>query len=92
MGGAVRIKPKVSSKPNAKPAIKALTLINEVVTVSKEEEKNHCSLHVEIKDNNTLRLYGCMVQDKNPKLLEFAIPDPVLFAKQVIQTTLKKKG
>jgi D-alanyl-D-alanine carboxypeptidase/D-alanyl-D-alanine-endopeptidase (penicillin-binding protein 4) len=92
LGGAAQIKPKNSSKANAKPTLKALTLINEVVTVGKEEEKNHCSMHIEIKDNNTLRLYGCMVQDKNPKLLEFAIPDPVLFAKQVIQTTLKKEG
>ncbi|MFJ1267742.1 D-alanyl-D-alanine carboxypeptidase/D-alanyl-D-alanine-endopeptidase [Legionella lytica] len=92
LGGVTQIKLKGSSKPNAKPTINALTLINEVVTVSKEEEKNHCSMHIEIKDNNTLRLYGCMVQDKNPKLLEFAIPDPVLFAKQVIQSTLKKEG
>lgn len=61
----------ISAKELGKPAVvkpktlpKALTLINEVVTVSKEEEKNHCSLNLEIKPQNTMRLYGCMIQEK----------------------------
>ncbi len=71
---------------------KALTLINEVVTVSKEEEKNHCSLNLEVKPNNIIRLYGCKTQDKNPKLIELAIPDPILLVKQVIQRTFDKNS
>lgn len=71
---------------------KALTLINEVVTVSKEEEKNHCSLNLEVKTNNTIRLYGCKTQEENPKLIELAIPDPILLVKQVIQNTFDKNS
>lgn len=78
------------AKPKTLP--KALTLINEVVTVSKEEEKNHCSLNLETKPNNTVRLYGCMIQDKNPKLIELAIPDPILLVKQVVKKTLNQSN
>lgn len=92
LGMPAQIKLKLSSKANAKPPLKALTIINEVITVSKEEEKNHCSLHVELKDNNTLRLFGCMIQEKKPKTLEFAIPDPVLFVKQVTKNALQQNG
>ncbi len=77
-------------KPKTLP--KALTLVNEVVTVSKEEAKNHCSLNLEIKPNNTIRLYGCMIQEKHPKLIELAIPDPILLVKQVIQKTFDKNS
>ncbi len=86
----------ITAKALGKPAIikpkknsPQLTMINEVITVSKEEEKNHCTLNVEIKPNNTLRLYGCVAQAKNPKILELAIPNPELLAKQVIIKTLK---
>ncbi|HHF7396229.1 TPA: D-alanyl-D-alanine carboxypeptidase/D-alanyl-D-alanine-endopeptidase [Legionella anisa] len=71
---------------------KVLTLVNEVVTVSKEEEKDHCSLNLEVKPNNTIRLYGCKIQEENPKLIELAIPDPMLFVKQVIQKTFDKNS
>ncbi|KTC79514.1 D-alanyl-D-alanine carboxypeptidase/D-alanyl-D-alanine endopeptidase [Legionella cherrii] len=77
-------------KPKTLP--KALTLINEVVTVSKEEEKNHCSLNLEIKPQNTMRLYGCMIQEKNPKLIELAIPDPILLVKQVVKKAIDKSS
>jgi D-alanyl-D-alanine carboxypeptidase/D-alanyl-D-alanine-endopeptidase (penicillin-binding protein 4) len=87
----LKLKPKFSSKAKHE-TLKALTIINDLITVSKEEEKNHCGLHVEVKENNTLRLFGCVAQEKNPKLLEFAIPDPLLFVKQVIQNTLKQNG
>jgi len=77
---------QIKAKTNAK----ALRLINQVVTVSKEEEKDHCNLNLEIKENNTIRLFGCMAQDNKAKLIELAIPDPVLFAKQVIKKELDK--
>lgn len=81
VGGLVQIKPK-----NPDPR---LTLINQVTTVSKDEEKNHCNFNIEIKPNNTLRLYGCMAINKNPKVIQFAIPDPLLMAKQTIKKTLE---
>lgn len=84
LGMPAEIKPKTVAK--------ALTIINDVKTVSNEEEKNHCSLHIEVKPNNTLRLYGCAIQTKNPKIIELAIPDPVLFVKQVTQKALANNG
>lgn len=80
LGKLIEIKPLSTASP--------LTLINEVVTVSKAEEKNHCSLHIEIKPQNTLRLYGCLAQDKNPKRMRLAVPNPVILAKQVIKQAL----
>ncbi len=91
LGMPAQIRPKASSKTK-KSNTKALTLINEVVTVNKDEEKNHCSLNVEIKENNTLRLFGCAQKTKNPKTLELAIPEPTLYIKQVIQEVLAKEG
>lgn len=84
LGKPVQIKPKTMPK--------ALNLINEVTTVSKDEEKGHCSLNLEIKPENTIRLFGCMVQEKNPKLIELAIPDPILLVKQVVKKVLYKNG
>jgi serine-type D-Ala-D-Ala carboxypeptidase/endopeptidase (penicillin-binding protein 4) len=92
LGMSAQIKPQKSAKSSEKFAPRALKIINEITTVSKEEEKNHCSLHVEIKENNTLRLFGCVKQEKNPKLLELAIPDPVLFITQVTKSALNKNG
>ncbi|MGL5742794.1 MAG: D-alanyl-D-alanine carboxypeptidase/D-alanyl-D-alanine endopeptidase [Legionella sp.] len=84
LGNPVQIKPKTMPK--------ALTLINEVTTVSKKEEKNHCILNLDIKPNNTIRLYGCIIQEKNPKLIELAIPDPVLLVKQTTKAILDKNA
>lgn len=67
-----------------------LTLINQIITVNKEQEKNHCNFNVEIQANNTLRLFGCLAQNKNPKEIQLAIPDPILMAKQIIKKTLAK--
>lgn len=89
----------ITAKELGKPALiqpkknsQKITIINDVITVSKEEEKQHCSLNIEIKPNNTLRLYGCAAQTKNPKLLELAIPDPELLAKQALKEALKQNG
>jgi D-alanyl-D-alanine carboxypeptidase/D-alanyl-D-alanine-endopeptidase (penicillin-binding protein 4) len=69
-----------------------LNLINQVITVSKDQEKNHCTLNVEILSANTVRLFGCMAQNKNPKEIQLAIPDPVLLAKQIIKKTLAQNN
>lgn len=85
LGLPVQIKPK-------KVSSNALTVINEVTTVTREEEKKYCGLNVEIKPHNTIRLFGCVVQDKNPRTLELAIPDPLLYVKQVTKAALDKNG
>lgn len=77
LGKFVTIKPKAEQN--------YLSLINEIVTVDKEEEKNHCNFNIEIKPNNTLRLYGCMSQENHPKTMQFSIPDPEFMAKQIIK-------
>lgn len=66
-----------------------LTIVNNVRTVSKEEAKEHCNLNIEIKPKNTLRLYGCLSQREKPRLMHLSISDPYLYAKQLIQQTLK---
>lgn len=82
LGGRVRVKPAL---PN-----QSLHLINQLTTVSPEEAKNHCNLNIEIKPNNTLRLYGCMAKSNEPKKFQLAVPDPILLAKQIIMGFLKK--
>ncbi len=83
-GKPIQIKPKDASK--------ALHLINQVITVTKEQEKEHCNLSIKIKNLNTLRLYGCLAQSDEPILMQLAIPDPVLRAKEVIQDALNKNN
>lgn len=68
----------------------ALKIINNVITVSKDQEKEHCNLNIDIKSNNTLRLYGCLAQTKEPQKVQLAIPEPILYAKQVIKTALQE--
>lgn len=84
LGKLIQIKPKVSSK--------ALTIINQVITVTKEQEKDHCSLNIEMKPSNTLRLYGCLAQDSEPILMQLATPDPILVVKQAIKRVLDKNN
>ncbi|CEG58574.1 D-alanyl-D-alanine carboxypeptidase/D-alanyl-D-alanine endopeptidase [Legionella fallonii] len=81
---AVTIKPKAEEKN--------LTIINQIISVDKEEEKDHCSFNIEIEPHNTLRLYGCMVQEKAPKAIQLAVPDPVYMAKDIIKKTLKQNN
>ena len=68
-----------------------MAIINQVITVSKEQEK-HCALNIDIQAHNTLRLFGCVVQNDKPQLMKFAITDPIWLAKQVIKNTLDKNG
>lgn len=77
-------------KPSVKSTLKALTVIDDTVRVSKEEGKNECTVHLELKGNNTIRLFGCVIQEKNSKKLNMAITDPVLFVEQVIQSALEQ--
>lgn len=71
----------------AKSPDQKITVINEITTVNKEQKKR-CGLNIEIKPENTLRLFGCVGQQKNPKILQLAITDPVFLAQQIIQKTL----
>ena len=81
LGKRIQIKQKSTDK--------VLTLINEVQTVSKAQEKDHCTLTIEIRPNNTLRLYGCLSQEERPRNMQLSVPDPNLYAKQIIKSALK---
>lgn len=70
----------------------ALRLVNQVVTVSQAQAKAHCSLDIQVQPNNTLKLYGCLAQREQPIKMQFAIPDPILFAKQLIQRAIRNLG
>lgn len=82
MGMPIHIQPKT-------PDDAGLTIINQVVTVTNEQEKN-CNLNIEIRPRNTLKLYGCLAEDNKPQVMKLAITDPVLYAKQVIKNALNK--
>jgi serine-type D-Ala-D-Ala carboxypeptidase/endopeptidase (penicillin-binding protein 4) len=80
----VQIQPKTSEP--------ALTLINQLITVNKEQEKNHCGLHLELMPGNTIRLFGCLAKQDQPKTMRLAIPDPILHAKHTVQQILKQNN
>lgn len=69
-----------------------LTIDNQLITVNKEEEQKHCSLHIEIQSNNRLKLTGCLSQSKIPRIMQLAVPDPIFMAKDTIPAILKKEG
>ena len=69
-----------------------LTLINDVQTVSKDDAKLHCNLNVETKEGNTVHLYGCLSQTEHPRKMHLAIPQPTLYAKQMIKKALKENN
>lgn len=83
-GDLVELKPQSPEK--------RLKIINEVVTVSKEQEKNHCNFNIEIRPNNTLKLFGCMAQYEKPKIIQLAIPNPIAMAKTIIKETLAENN
>jgi len=82
LGMPIQINPKTSEN--------ALTIINQVITVSKEQEKKHCALNIEIQAHNTLRLFGCLAKADKPTTLQLAVPDPIFLAKKLINESLKK--
>ncbi len=84
--GAKEIGKLVKIKPKTSPS--ALTIINQVITVTKEQEKDHCNFNIETKANNTLRLYGCLAQNDKPNLMKLAVPDPILMTKQAVKKVL----
>ncbi len=65
-----------------------LNIINKVITVTKEQARDHCSLNIKTQPNNTLRLYGCLAQTDKPRTMHLAVPNPVLLAKKIINKTL----
>lgn len=79
---------QIKSKSNSN----GLKLINQVITVTNEQAKHHCNLNIAIQSDNTLRLFGCLPQTRQPKIMQLAIPNPTLFAKQQIQKILNEEG
>lgn len=75
--------------PKTQPPFVQIT--QDVTTVTKAEEKEHCNLNVVSASNNTLHLYGCIAQNDKPIPMHFAIPDPLQLAKNFIQQALHKE-
>lgn len=69
-----------------------ITIINNVITASKEQAKDHCSLNIEVKSNNTLNLFGCLAQENKPKTMPLAVPNPILYAKYLIKKSLTENN
>ncbi len=67
-----------------------LTVLNEVVTVTKEQADNHCALNLSLLPNNTVKLYGCMANNKKSRLMKLSVPDPVLQAQQYVAHFIKQ--
>jgi len=89
LGELVQIIPKSSQEKVKQKQFDALTLINEVKTVTKDEEQNRCSLHLDMQESNTITLSGCVAQSKNLRNIELAIPDPEFYAQQILKEALK---
>ncbi len=70
----------------------ALKLINQVKTVNAIDAKQHCNLNIDFLPHNTLKLYGCLAEKPAHRVMNFSIPDPVYWAKQVIQQSLEVQG
>lgn len=70
----------------------ALTLLNQVKTVTHEEEKDHCDLNVSLLAHNTYHIYGCMALSKEPVVMRLAIADPFMYAQQLILHDLSEAG
>lgn len=79
----------IITKTDEKPPI---TLVNDVVSVSRKQKKYHCNFNIEVMPKNVLRLYGCLQQYKDPRRLSFAVTDPVYYAQQVIKNALIDSG
>ncbi len=84
LGMPVEIKPKTSDN--------GLNIINQVITVDKKQEKEHCNLNIDIKSKNTLKLFGCFAANKEPKLMQLAVTDPILLAQQIIKKSIETNG
>lgn len=87
------ISPKLLGSPieiKAKTPPSGINIINQVIAVDKKKQKDHCNLNLDILSDNTLRLFGCIATSKEPKLMQLAITDPVLLAKQIIQNALER--
>jgi serine-type D-Ala-D-Ala carboxypeptidase/endopeptidase (penicillin-binding protein 4) len=80
LGQPVKIKSQ-----HANPPVK---LINQLISVSKEQKENHCNFNIDIKPNNTLKLYGCLSQYKDTRRLSLAITNPAIYAQEVVKQAL----
>jgi D-alanyl-D-alanine carboxypeptidase/D-alanyl-D-alanine-endopeptidase (penicillin-binding protein 4) len=83
LGKPIKIKAQASGQE--------INLINQVITVSKEQEKDHCSLNIALENNNSLRLFGCLAISDKPVIMQFAIPDPLFLAQQQIKAYLRQQ-
>ena len=63
------------------------TLNADVVAVTKDEAQHSCQLNAKVK-NNEISLNGCWPIDKTPTVVELAIDNPRLLAKNLLKSNL----
>lgn len=73
-------------------AHQGLDMLDDVKTVSVDYYRKHCSFNIERLPENQSRLYGCLPQRAQPRIMKFAITDPVYRAKTWIKNNLKIKN
>ncbi|MDI1351849.1 MAG: D-alanyl-D-alanine carboxypeptidase/D-alanyl-D-alanine-endopeptidase [bacterium] len=84
MGDLVILNPK---KPEPQ-----ITIINQVVSADRDQIKNHCTLNLEVKEHNVIRLFGCAPYSEKPQELQLAITDPLYLAQKLIKKSLEQNG
>jgi len=68
-----------------------ISISSQVIAISNEYDED-CRVNIDIKPHNTLRLYGCFAEYKQPKFIHLAITDPLFLAKQIVSNALDKQG
>lgn len=77
---------------NPKSLEPKIKIINNVMTVDKTTMPYPCSLNIEVKSDNTLRLYGCWDIKRKPQTMRFALMDPLKVVESIILKTLNASG
>ncbi|MGB5444419.1 MAG: D-alanyl-D-alanine carboxypeptidase/D-alanyl-D-alanine-endopeptidase [Psychromonas sp.] len=87
------------ASPNAKkarlfiPGYEPVKISSDVdVVTAAQRTKQFCALEVTRFDHNRYHLWGCMVPSNRPLPLSFSVNDPLTYARQVIESELKKSG
>jgi len=73
------------------PKHQPIVVTTNAITVSKEEQKEkQCQLELITSRNNHYQLSGCLVQQKKPLPLKFAVQETKAYTEATIRTLLKK--
>ncbi|MDB1123084.1 serine-type D-Ala-D-Ala carboxypeptidase [Vibrio algarum] len=73
------------------PEHQPIIVTNDVITVTKEVQKERqCQLELLTSDNNNYHLSGCLISQKKPLPLKFAVQDTQEYTSSIIKNLLAK--